>query len=54
MADVDDKTDIKKLSHHERKELCTTRPRYRAGKKLTAVKVGFVLLSSIIIYGILN
>jgi hypothetical protein len=45
MTDPDGKTGIKKLSHHDRKELCTTRPRYRQGKKLTAVKVCFVFLS---------
>lgn len=27
------------VAHHKRKEYCTTRPRYRQGKKLTAVKV---------------
>lgn len=30
---------LSKQIHHERQELCTNRPRYRQGKKLTAVKV---------------
>lgn len=30
---------VNKRKHHEREELCTTRPRYRQGRKLTAVKV---------------
>ncbi|KAK0176086.1 hypothetical protein PV328_000255 [Microctonus aethiopoides] len=32
-------TKITKLEHHEQQELCRTRPPYRQGKKLTAVKV---------------
>ena len=36
---MDNGKSIKKEIHHERRELCTTRPRYRQGKKLTAVKV---------------
>lgn len=31
--------EIAKRPHHERDQLCTTRPAYRQGKKLTAVKV---------------
>ncbi|XP_015517529.1 RNA-binding protein 48 isoform X1 [Neodiprion pinetum] len=30
---------IVKLAHHEQQELCVTRPTYRQGRKLTAVKV---------------
>lgn len=30
---------IKKCIHHDRTELCTSRPPYRQGRKLTAVKV---------------
>ncbi|XP_054271010.1 RNA-binding protein 48 [Macrosteles quadrilineatus] len=30
---------IPKLNHHEQQELCSTRPSYRQGRKLTAVKV---------------
>ena len=30
---------LSKQIHHERQELCTNRPRYRQGRKLTAVKV---------------
>ena len=33
------KDEIIKLAHHEQQEYCTTRARYRQGKKLTAVKV---------------
>lgn len=32
-------SNIKKLEHHSQLELCRTRPPYRQGKKLTAVKV---------------
>lgn len=30
---------VKKCIHHDRAELCTSRPPYRQGRKLTAVKV---------------
>jgi hypothetical protein len=33
------KRDVTRLPHHAAGELCTTRPQYRQGKKLTAVKV---------------
>ena len=33
------KRDVTKLPHHAALELCTTRAKYRQGKKLTAVKV---------------
>ncbi|KAJ9575641.1 hypothetical protein L9F63_007502, partial [Diploptera punctata] len=33
------KRDVVKLPHHQPLELCTTRPKYRQGNKLTAVKV---------------
>ena len=33
------KRDVTKLPHHVASELCTTRAKYRQGKKLTAVKV---------------
>ena len=32
------------LEHHKRNELCTTRSRYREGRKLTAVKVSIVYI----------
>ncbi|KAF4529692.1 hypothetical protein B566_EDAN010778 [Ephemera danica] len=32
-------TTVEKYPHHEQQELCTTRPLYRQGRKLTAVKV---------------
>lgn len=32
---------IEKLPHHTQLELCRTRPLYRQGKKLTAVKVAW-------------
>lgn len=32
-------TNIVKLEHHEQQDLCRTRPLYRQGRKLTAVKV---------------
>lgn len=33
------KRDVTRQPHHAALELCTTRPQYRQGKKLTAVKV---------------
>lgn len=30
---------VSKQNHHERQELCMNRPKYRQGRKLTAVKV---------------
>jgi hypothetical protein len=33
------KRDVTKLPHHVASELCSTRAKYRQGKKLTAVKV---------------
>lgn len=33
------KRDVTRLPHHVASELCTTRAKYRQGKKLTAVKV---------------
>jgi hypothetical protein len=33
------KRDVTRLPHHATLELCATRPQYRQGKKLTAVKV---------------
>jgi hypothetical protein len=33
------KRDVTRLPHHAASELCTTRAKYRQGKKLTAVKV---------------
>lgn len=34
-----EKPEPKDLSHHKRLDYCTNRPRYRDGRKLTAVKV---------------
>ena len=38
---MSEKETVKKLPHHEQEELCRTRPPYRQGKKLTAVKVAW-------------
>ncbi|XP_055836709.1 RNA-binding protein 48 [Episyrphus balteatus] len=42
------------LSHHKQQEYCTTRPRYRQGKKLTAVKVYTIASESIhlLVFGV--
>lgn len=42
------------LSHHKRQEYCTTRPKYRQGKKLTAVKVYTIANESIhlLVFGV--
>lgn len=37
--DMEDQDNIKKFPHHDQSKLCHTRPPYRQGKKLTAVKV---------------
>ncbi|XP_057380460.1 RNA-binding protein 48-like [Daphnia carinata] len=34
---------LTKQAHHERQELCTNRPQYRQGRKLTAIKVYSVM-----------
>lgn len=36
---MEESENLKELKHHKQQELCTTRPRYRQGRKLTAVKV---------------
>ncbi len=39
MASLTGNDAIKKQAHHQRKQLCETRPTYRQGKKLTSVRV---------------
>ncbi|GLV48657.1 uncharacterized protein CBL_06050 [Carabus blaptoides fortunei] len=39
MANKSENSDKTLLPHHVQQELCTTRPLYRQGRKLTAVKV---------------
>lgn len=36
---MEERENLKELKHHKQQDLCTTRPRYRQGRKLTAVKV---------------
>lgn len=36
---MNESNNLKTLNHHRQQELCTTRPAYRQGRKLTAVKV---------------
>lgn len=35
-------SDVKEIKHHKQQEYCVTRPAYRQGKNLTAVKVNLI------------
>ncbi|XP_076270582.1 RNA-binding protein 48 [Rhynchophorus ferrugineus] len=47
-------TDTKEIKHHKQQEYCLTRPTYRQGKRLTAVKVYTIINESqhLYIYGV--